>query len=352
MAKDFKSEKATFKSENCVMKACPICLFKNYPSELKLGGIPSSCEVDNYYFLTNSSALIGRHGKSEILFSDKESQWELFNKFKDKTAINNERLLHSGTSDWNGTCGAAFRTKFNLHKSVKQPGFFCCDDGSCISSDFVCDGHFYCDDKSDEKICPVVIFEKNHNKNYPPKRKDWDIDTKGPTEVETKISILNVLTVDQSEHLLDIIAKVEFTWNDSRLSFPFLKSNSYENDINETYSAQIWTPRYDLLYLEEFTDIIHKISVVKHGLPRMFEDPTPLELYNGAENSLLMEIIFRGKLLCSFANMGEYPFAADHCNFTIYLKENRLATLKLVDLGKLHTDNDIDKEIKCTFTCY
>ena len=62
----------------------------------------------------------------------------------------------------------------------------------------------------------------------------------------------------------------------------------------------------------------------------------PLETYDGAENNLHMEIIYRGKFLCSFANMGNYPFSHDNCNFTIYLKENRVAHLKLIQLGKFY----------------
>ena len=223
-----------------------------------------------------------------------------------------------------------------LLKACSTVGHFCCDDGSCISSDFVCDGHFYCDDQSDEKLCPRILFETNHNKNFPPKSGDWDISKPLPTVVETKISIINIMTVDQEEHILDIIGKIEFDWFDSRLRFPFLKNNSYENDVNATDSDQIWTPNYDLLFLEEFTSIIYKLIVVKKGLPEMFGVGSlhPLETYHGEENNLHMEIIFRGKFLCLFANMGYYPFSFDNCNFTIYLKENRVAYLKLVQLGR------------------
>ena len=201
----------------------------------------------------------------------------------------------------------------------------------------MCDGHSYCDDQSDEKYCPRIVFEKNHNKNFPPKTKGWDISDVTPTVVETKISILNVMTVDQEEHQLDLIAKIEFNWLDPRLSYPFLKNNSYENDINKTTSDQIWIPNYELLFLEDFTQIIYKLIIVKNGVPTMLggsEALHPLETYDGAENSLHMEITFRGKFLCHFANMGNYPFAHDNCNFTIYLIENRVASLKLVKLGQ------------------
>ena len=34
-----------------------------------------------------------------------------------------------------------------LHRTVPQPGHFCCGDGTCISSELVCDNNQHCEDR-------------------------------------------------------------------------------------------------------------------------------------------------------------------------------------------------------------
>ena len=48
-----------------------------------------------------------------------------------------------------GKCSDEGSTMRNLllHLTVDQPGHFCCGDGSCISSEFVCDYNQHCIDR-------------------------------------------------------------------------------------------------------------------------------------------------------------------------------------------------------------
>ena len=48
--------------------------------------------------------------------------------------------------------------QLHLHQAVDQPGNFCCDDGKCIPSQFVCDSRNHCDDNSDEIQCKMLFL--------------------------------------------------------------------------------------------------------------------------------------------------------------------------------------------------
>ena len=44
----------------------------------------------------------------------------------------------------------------NLHLDVEQPGNFCCGDGTCISSELVCDNVAHCSNSEDETDCHIL----------------------------------------------------------------------------------------------------------------------------------------------------------------------------------------------------
>ena len=124
MDKDFQTERASFQSENCVEKTCPICLFKQWPSELQIRGIPQSCDLDSFYYLPNATSLIGQHGWTNIFYSDEENSWHVFNRFGNQVGSKSTTFLNSGTENWDFNCSESVSTLLNLHKKVKQPGDF------------------------------------------------------------------------------------------------------------------------------------------------------------------------------------------------------------------------------------
>ena len=122
MNKDFEAEKASFKGENCVFESCPICYFQRWPSELQIKGIPSSCNLDSFFYLPTATSLVGQHGESNIFYSESDLNWNIINKYDQQVGSNSKKFLDSGIQNWSFNCSDPLVTQLNLHKKVKQPG--------------------------------------------------------------------------------------------------------------------------------------------------------------------------------------------------------------------------------------
>ena len=57
--------------------------------------------------------------------------------------------LHTWHFEEGADCGDMSSRELLLHRTLPQPGHFCCGDGSCISSELVCDNNQHCEDRSD-----------------------------------------------------------------------------------------------------------------------------------------------------------------------------------------------------------
>ena len=150
-------EKEIFLQERGSIEKCPICYFPDWPEEFQLRGvsIEEAEEIDSSYYLLNSTHLIGKtkskiihdghywnisNMKGEVIFSKQLEKFPLgINEWHSNRNISNHnnnfnnglnrRMNHNHAN----TPHAISRT-LNLHRFVDQPGNFCCDDGTCITS--------------------------------------------------------------------------------------------------------------------------------------------------------------------------------------------------------------------------
>ena len=116
--------------------------------------------VDRFYDLTGREEFLGV-SVSKIILNKERSRWEIVS-FSSETllAFSNDDLFPLGVREWQflhlncsdpGTEGS-LRT-LNLHK----PGNFCCDFGTCIDSELVCNNFPDCQDGTNETNCSLLI---------------------------------------------------------------------------------------------------------------------------------------------------------------------------------------------------
>ena len=273
--------------------------------------------------------------RSSIVFQNNE--WH-FKAGRRSVYTTSGKMIPLGIHEWNGTEGTF---KMILHKKVEQPGHFCCDDGVCIPSKFVCDTVQNCEDNSDERNCQKVIFDKNYNKDIPSRPNDLtqDHDPLHYLKIDTRVKIIDFISVSQNTGEMSLFIRLTFYWYDSKLKYLYLDDHLRHNDLNETLGKKIWTPIIDYMYLKNRREVFRKLSITKIKDPKISEKINilqPLEIYEGSENSIRFEIYERVDLVCSFDQIKKYPFGDDFCDFDIYLdgKDNSFATFYPVTLSK------------------
>ena len=236
----------------------------------------------------------------------------------------------------------------NLHAALAQPGNFCCGDGTCLSSNSVCDGRQDCRDRRDEQDCTMVILptQYQYEKVFPP-----------PVEIiPTEITIIDLLEITESG--FDVVFKTELSWKDSRLKYRFLKDNSFYNELNQETKDKIWLPDLQFSFLHDgaqsITALQKRIFVRKETTPRLSQDidfTKYYEVYEGSENHIVYISLYKATFSCSFANIGQYPFGEDICTMDFFLTgiDNNLVSInlsKFTDQGPTEVGKFLIKEWK------
>ena len=182
-----------------------------------------------------------------MIYSSGFGRWEIVHSFSMETLAYLNRTSSSlpiGTNQWyftHSNCtdsGKPFRT-LHFHKYVEQPGNFCCNDGLCFTSEFVCDGTFHCDNGEDEDNCALLKLPKYYNKYDPPK------------EVLVNITIVDIMTINEDDSSFDVYFSMRVKWFDKKLKFIYLKNKDEANIVSEDEKISIWTPNIDFAFLRK-----------------------------------------------------------------------------------------------------
>ena len=74
-----------------------------------------------------------------------------------------------GINEWTFPADGYERTPrmLNFHKYVAQPGNYCCNDGTCFTSELACDGIRHCQSGEDEVNCTMIDIPEYYDKMDP-----------------------------------------------------------------------------------------------------------------------------------------------------------------------------------------
>ena len=263
-------------NKECHHLKCPICRVSQNKKYILRGICKGETWLaDTFYYLKQEKVFIGNL-KTKITWSSE--RWEL-KALKDDATI----AYLDGTNDYpfgkhkwyftNSECkdpGKGFRTLL-LHQEVDQPGKFCCDDGKCIDSQFVCDNNQHCDDNTDENNCNLILFSQDYDSKAPPserikkKRQLQFTDTK----VNVDVYIYFMMEINEEDSSWTLLFTNKATWHDHRLDFTFLKEK--RNPIKDNFT-NLWLPKMGYaVELSEMINIAKDLTVVKNSKPKFYD---------------------------------------------------------------------------------
>ena len=224
----------------------------------------------------------------------------------------------------------------NLHLQVEQPGKFCCDNGTCIDSELVCNNFNDCQDDMDEQHCELVVVPDKYEKDFPSLQLKQG--KMHPLTLEANLTILNIFNIDEVVSTFDIQFLLTIQWYDKDLIFQFLKQSTFENVLSEKYFDKIWKPKIDFNYkVKVINSFDNTIFIKRKGQPTFngeVDEIQLLELYEGTENPLNILINKRILFSCSFDNINNYPFGTQTCYWDFFLlgADNKLTEIVPVEL--------------------
>ena len=294
---------------------CPICSLP----EQRLFELDNICaedhHIDRFYIMVNTSYFVGllatRLYKNS---SELETTW-VIETTDDKSQIatlsvppgqDSEEFIPTGLYSWSyseGVCNtelSEFKTPnglsmmlrpMNFHLSVERPGNFCCSDGTCISSELVCDGNQDC---SDDELDYYNRIEKTQMR---------DTEASQDPDVLVNVSIMDLLEVSQEKSTVSVFFWIKLEWKNSQLAFKFLHENYLLNNVDimtqhSSSSSSIWIPklRYYHIYDGQITTL-KTTNYIEKGLSQNFSLSSsplrPTELYEGSQNTFMMDILHR-----------------------------------------------------------
>ena len=342
----------------CSELSCPVCQLPSTANNFILRGVCLESPVDTHFVMKTSSEFLG-YIQSRMLYSETKARWEIVN-VRDSTEVLAYMIQEEGGSFpigkhfWRFTAGncsdpGSQERSLNFHRDVEQPGQFCCDDGTCLDSQLVCNNFADCQDRTDERNCTFLHFRDYGNDSERPPIEFQKGEIK-LLNLAATFNVLSVFEVNEVESTFDIYFILEIQWNDKDLDFEFLKEKDYQNFLTQETKKKIWTPK---IYFDSARTIISssgslddaEIFVLRRGVPALDSDLDSLhvnELYAGRHNPLKMVIEERVLFTCSFDNIKNFPFGKQKCSLKFHLfgaanNLSRMIPLKLSDKGL--TDN-------------
>ena len=256
---------------------------------------------------------------SEMKYSTVNKRWEIVDSFSKEVLgfVNGTTQIPIGMNQWHfpqSRCtdeGKDYRT-LTFHKYVEQFGHYCCNDGTCLTSEFVCDGAQHCDGGEDEEDCKMIDIPRTYNKMVP------------PSNISVDFNIEKILGIHDNDATFDVYFSVNIKWFDNELKFHHLKNNKKSNFVPRLEISNIWVPIIDFSFVREsYNEKQEQIYIQKIEATRMSGDLSNLnvsEVYDGKSNPLIRFSEHNMRFFCEFKGVTNFPFGSESCSFDFYLE--------------------------------
>ena len=315
-----------------IIALCPVCEFFNQPKKFNLRGVCEESSVESLFVIQSHTEFLG-FLHTTMRYSESRARWELVNTANSSQVwafMQNDTDFPIGVRKWyflDADCtdsGEEFRT-LSFHLEVSQPGHFCCNDGTCVDSERVCDDFSDCDDGTDERNCTFVHIPSQFLDTEKPPR-EYKNGKIQPIVLNATFHVLEIFEINDVDSMFDLHFILKIQWFQQTLRFEFLKKNEFDNFLYKTSKENIWTPTV------EFSDVKEEISlsglsrnenddviVLRKGEPQLDSDLQGKEVYSGKENPLKIFIARRKEFSCSFDKIKNFPFGKQKCSVMFHL---------------------------------
>ena len=323
-AVDFRRE-GKFNDIICSTTYCSICEVMTGGETYELTGACEESNVDRFYVLKSSELLSGMTGRN-LVFSQADRRWEIVDRDGQLMAFVVKAQLPLGLHPWHfldTICtdqGKSVRS-LNLHLNVERPGHFCCNDGTCIDSDLVCNNFDNCGDRSDELgNCSMLSLKPGYNKNLPPI--EFEKEKKILLSINATLTCLRMFEINDGESFFDLRFMLHLQWFDKGLNFLFLKNKEIENSLSERMVEDIWVPKIKFEDAKNYIENNNPLYYVSRKVEGHLETDEVTEIYFGNENPVNLLLNSRILFTCSFDNIKNFPFGRQKCNLKFHLFGN------------------------------
>ena len=330
---------------------CTVCEIKGYPVFTVKGLCTTGYFDYNYYLsLDNKNQIKFYEGymNANIAFDDVNHEWKISDKLGNSRNLVAKLKVDKFTSQspigrktWfvqDALCKSNDPNHTVTISNCNFPSEFTCNSGHCIDIKYKCDETEQCIDGSDETFCDLIHIQPSYNRANAPRPED----KKHVFQIETKIIIVKIDSIDTVNMILTVTMEINFEWRDNRLEFSNLRSykdNQGFHRISNEKANELWNP---------FRDIIHDnviIGEVKYGKYDMDihpntvtnSDPSnPIEtlLFNGSSNPLHLTRRMKMKYDCTF-DVRRFPFDKQNCSLIMKIKQPPDRRIRFIN------DNDI-----------